>query len=119
MRSLPKEVRRAADRAIRRGEVVDDPEFAAVVCQRARIRRRAEENPWMAASQSFNVLMLACVICGQVVLGVFTHHFLWVPAAFVTLTALLQLHRWRMLRRTAVAVELNLPLAERGEETPD
>ncbi|MEV6821229.1 hypothetical protein AB0M72_20995 [Nocardiopsis dassonvillei] len=45
MRSLPREVRRAADRAIRRGEAVDDPEFAVIVCQRARVRRRPEENP--------------------------------------------------------------------------
>ncbi|WP_435107848.1 hypothetical protein [Nocardiopsis synnemataformans] len=116
MRSLPQEIRRAADRAIRRGEAVDDPELAAVVCRRARIRRRTEENPWTAASQVFNILMLACVMCGQVVLGTFTYRFLWVPAAFVALTALLQLHRWRKLRRTATAIELNLPLAERGGE---
>ncbi|WP_150254019.1 hypothetical protein [Nocardiopsis deserti] len=116
MRSLPREVRRAADRAIRRSEAADDPEFAAIVCQRARVRRRAEENPWIAASQFFNILVLVCVMCGQVVLGTLSHRFLWVPAAFLAMAVLLQLCRWWMLRRTAIAVELNLPLAKRDEE---
>jgi hypothetical protein len=116
MRSLPREVRRAADRAIRRGEAVHEPEFAVIVCQRARIRRRTDENPWIAASQFFNMLMLACVMCGQVVLGTLSHGFLWLPAAFLAVAALVQLYRWWILRRTAIAVELNLPLAEKARE---
>ncbi len=66
------------------------------------------------------MLMLACVMCGQVVVGTISYGFLWVPAAFLAVAALLQLYRWWILRRTAIAVELNLPLAERDqEEAPD
>lgn len=96
-----------------------EPESAATVCLRARTRRRAVENPWMAAAQTSNLLMLGCLMVGQSALN--TLPFApGIAALCLVLALFVQLHRLWILRRTAIAVELNLPLAEKGrEETPD
>jgi hypothetical protein len=117
VRGLPRQVRRRADRAIRRGEAVDDPGLAVTVCQRARSRRRAVENPWTKAAQSVNMLMVGCVLGGQAAMGTLPPVTAGLAALCLALAVFFQLHRPWELRRTAVAVELNLPRAQRaGEE---
>ncbi|CAL9405228.1 hypothetical protein [Nocardiopsis dassonvillei] len=119
-----REQRRRVARAVRRGLAVDDTRTARLVCHRARVEHRRWENPWetvtlclIAAIQLPNLLRWASDEGTPMAMRVLLFALL---AVFVPYLLGVVPYRLLRLRRTTIAVELNLPLAERDrEETPD
>ncbi|PDP87931.1 hypothetical protein CQJ94_08890 [Glycomyces fuscus] len=116
-----REQRRRVRRAVRHGLAVDDTPTARLVCQRARAEHRRWENPWETATlcliiafQLPNMLRSALDEGAPVFMRVLASALLVV---FVPYVLGLAPYRGLRLRRTAAAVELNLPLAEREGTT--
>ncbi len=115
-----REQRRRVKRAVRRGHAVDDPRTARLVCHRARAEHRRWENPWetvtlclVMAIQLPNMLRWASDEGAPVAMRVLFALFVVVLVPYLLGVVPYRLLR---LRRTAVAVELNLPLAEKDRE---
>ncbi|MGW5875231.1 ABC transporter permease [Nocardiopsis terrae] len=104
---------RRAERFIRRGECAQSPRTALLVCRWAAQTYEHWENPWAA----WNAVFLAPLFAGLLAL---TDRLIpetaLVLAAGLLLPALaVPVHRVRVLRRSARAIETNLDLAARHE----